>query len=128
MNAAHDVHHLRHAEAHGDAAQRVGVEIAYLRLGREKLDHVARGKRHRRVEVLVEADDDPVGSRLEEADQPRPQAGSAARGGREYEVRYEKKTGKSKAAVRKAVKKVGVSRKRWRNGWRAKTHKGCFTE
>jgi hypothetical protein len=44
-------------------------------------------------------------------------------------VRYEaKKTGKSKAAVTKAVKKVGVSRERWRNGWRAKTHKGCFTE
>jgi hypothetical protein len=34
-------------------------------------------------------------------------------GGQDYEVRYEaKKTGKSKAAVKKAVKKVGVSRKR----------------
>jgi Protein of unknown function (DUF3606) len=34
-------------------------------------------------------------------------------GGQDYEVRYEaKKTGKSKAAVKKAVKKVGNSRKR----------------
>jgi hypothetical protein len=34
-------------------------------------------------------------------------------GGQDYEVRYEaKKTGKSKAAVKKAVKKVGVGRKR----------------
>jgi len=34
-------------------------------------------------------------------------------GGQEYEVRYEgKKTGKSVAAVKKAVKKVGNSRKR----------------
>jgi hypothetical protein len=34
-------------------------------------------------------------------------------GGQGYEVRYEsKKTGKSKAAVKKAVKKVGVSRRR----------------
>jgi hypothetical protein len=33
-------------------------------------------------------------------------------GGQDYEVRYEaKKTGKSKAAVKKAVKKVGNSRK-----------------
>ena len=34
-------------------------------------------------------------------------------GGQDYEVRYEaKKTGKSRAAVKKAVKKVGSSRKR----------------
>jgi hypothetical protein len=34
-------------------------------------------------------------------------------GGQDYEVRYEaKKTGKSKSAVKKAVKKVGNSRKR----------------
>jgi uncharacterized protein YjbK len=34
-------------------------------------------------------------------------------GGQDYEVRYEaKKTGRSKAAVKKAVKKVGVGRKR----------------
>jgi hypothetical protein len=34
-------------------------------------------------------------------------------GGQDYETRYEaKKTGKSRAAVKKAVKKVGNSRKR----------------
>jgi hypothetical protein len=34
-------------------------------------------------------------------------------GGQDYEVRYEaKKSGKSKAAVKKAVKKVGNTRKR----------------
>lgn len=34
-------------------------------------------------------------------------------GGQDYEVRYEaKKTGKSAQAVKKAVKKVGTSRKR----------------
>ncbi|WFU74203.1 DUF3606 domain-containing protein [Bradyrhizobium sp. CB2312] len=34
-------------------------------------------------------------------------------GGQDYEVRYEaKKTGKSARAVKKAVKKVGTSRKR----------------
>lgn len=34
-------------------------------------------------------------------------------GGQDYEVRYEaKKTGKSASAVKKAVKKVGSSRKR----------------
>jgi hypothetical protein len=34
-------------------------------------------------------------------------------GGQDYEVRYEaKKSGKSKAAVQKAVKKVGNTRKR----------------
>ncbi|MFL5240031.1 MAG: DUF3606 domain-containing protein [Rhizomicrobium sp.] len=34
-------------------------------------------------------------------------------GGQDYEVRYEaKKTGRSKAAVKKAVKKTGNSRKR----------------
>jgi Protein of unknown function (DUF3606) len=34
-------------------------------------------------------------------------------GGQDYEVRYEaKKTGKSRSAVKKAVKKVGSSRKR----------------
>ena len=34
-------------------------------------------------------------------------------GGQDYEVRYEsKKTGKSRGAVKKAVKRVGVSRKR----------------
>jgi hypothetical protein len=34
-------------------------------------------------------------------------------GGQDYEVRYEsKKTGRSKAAVKRAVKKVGTSRKK----------------
>jgi Protein of unknown function (DUF3606) len=34
-------------------------------------------------------------------------------GGQDYEVRYEaKKTGRSKGAVKKAVKKVGTSRKK----------------
>jgi hypothetical protein len=34
-------------------------------------------------------------------------------GGQDYEVRYEaKETGKSRAAVKKAVRKVGSSRKR----------------
>jgi hypothetical protein len=34
-------------------------------------------------------------------------------GGQDYEVRYEaKKTGRPKAAVKKAVKKVGTSRKK----------------
>ncbi len=34
-------------------------------------------------------------------------------GGQDYEVRYEsKKTGRSKAAVKKAVKKVGSSRRK----------------
>ncbi len=34
-------------------------------------------------------------------------------GGQDYEVRYEaKKTGKSKAAVKRAIKKVGTSRKK----------------
>ena len=34
-------------------------------------------------------------------------------GGQEYEVRYEtKKTGRSKAAVKKTVKKIGNSRKK----------------
>jgi len=34
-------------------------------------------------------------------------------GGQDYEIRYEsKKTGRSKTAVKKAVKKVGVGRKR----------------
>jgi hypothetical protein len=34
-------------------------------------------------------------------------------GGQDYEVRYEaKKTGKTRVAVKKAVKKVGVSRKK----------------
>jgi hypothetical protein len=33
-------------------------------------------------------------------------------GGQDYEVRYEAKTGKSRAAVKQAVKQVGSSRKR----------------
>jgi len=38
-------------------------------------------------------------------------------GGQDYEVRYEaKKSGKSNAAVKKAVKKVGTSRKRVERG------------
>ena len=42
----------------------------------------------------------------------RKQDRSRVAGGQDYEVRYEaKKTGKSKAAVKKAVKKVGNSRK-----------------
>ncbi len=60
VDAADDVHDLGHAEAHRDAAQRVGVELADLRLGRQELDRVARGKRHGRIQVLVQADDDPV--------------------------------------------------------------------
>jgi Protein of unknown function (DUF3606) len=39
-------------------------------------------------------------------------------GTQDYEVRYEsKKTGKSAAAVKKAVKKVGNARKRVENVW-----------
>lgn len=47
-------------------------------------------------------------------DNARAQPGSRARGQRQkHEVRYEaKKTGKSKSAVKRAVKKVGVSRKK----------------
>jgi hypothetical protein len=49
-----------------------------------------------------------------ETDQPRAQAGPGARSaGQDYEVDYEtKKTRKSAAAVKKAVKQVGNSRKR----------------
>jgi hypothetical protein len=48
-----------------------------------------------------------------EEDRPRAQAGPRARCGQDYEVRYEaKKKHRSKAAVKKAVKKVGSSRKR----------------
>src|SRR5262249_16134082 len=49
MNAAYDVDDLRHAEAHGDAAQGIGVELADLRLGRQKLDRIACRHRHRHV-------------------------------------------------------------------------------
>jgi hypothetical protein len=43
----------------------------------------------------------------------RKQERARVAGGQDYEVRYEaKKTGKSKSAVKKAVKKVGNSRKR----------------
>jgi hypothetical protein len=43
----------------------------------------------------------------------RKQDRSRVAGGQDYEVRYEaKKTGKSASAVKKAVKKVGTSRKR----------------
>lgn len=46
-------------------------------------------------------------SRGRKQDRPR------VAGGQDYEVRYEaKKTGKSASAVKKAVKKVGTSRKR----------------
>jgi hypothetical protein len=46
------------------------------------------------------------------AKKPRSQAGGA-RGGQDYEVRYTaKKTRKSASAEKKAVKKVGSSRKR----------------
>ena len=50
----------------------------------------------------------------EEADQSRPEAESrTVGGGQDYEIRYEaKKTGTSKATVKKAVKKVGGGRKR----------------
>jgi Protein of unknown function (DUF3606) len=42
-----------------------------------------------------------------------PQDRARVAGGRDYEVRYEaKKTSRSKAAVKKAVKKVGTSRRR----------------
>ena len=54
VNAAHNVNHLRHAETRGDAAQCVGVKLADLRVGGQKLDRIARRHRHRRVEVLVE--------------------------------------------------------------------------
>jgi hypothetical protein len=33
VDAAHDVHHLGDAEAHGDAGQRIGVELADLGAG-----------------------------------------------------------------------------------------------
>jgi hypothetical protein len=43
----------------------------------------------------------------------RKQERARVAGGQDYEVRYEaKKTGRSKAAVKKTVKKVGTSRKR----------------
>ncbi|WOH63030.1 DUF3606 domain-containing protein [Bradyrhizobium sp. BWA-3-5] len=43
----------------------------------------------------------------------RKQDGARVAGGQDYEVRYEsKKTGRSASAVKKAVKKVGSSRKR----------------
>jgi len=51
---------LRHAEAHGNAAQCVGVKLADLRLGCQKLDRMARRHRHRRIEILIEPDDDPM--------------------------------------------------------------------
>src|ERR1700731_3238301 len=68
VDAAHDVHDLGHAEANGDAAQGISVELADLRLGREELDRAAGGERHRGIEVLVEADDDPV--RIRFCDRP----------------------------------------------------------
>lgn len=41
-------------------------------------------------------------------------------GGQDYEVQYEaEKTRRSAPAVKKAVKKVGNARKRWRNSWAA---------
>jgi hypothetical protein len=43
----------------------------------------------------------------------RKQDRASVAGGQDYEVRYEaKKSGKSKAAVKRLVKKVGTSRKR----------------
>src|SRR6516165_8075586 len=45
----HNVNHLCHPEAHGDAAQRVSVEFADLGLGHQKLDRVARRHGHRHV-------------------------------------------------------------------------------
>ena len=48
-----------------------------------------------------------------QASRGRKQDRARVAGGQDYEVRYEaKKTRKSKAAVKKAVKKVGSSRKR----------------
>jgi hypothetical protein len=51
---------------------------------------------------------------MKETEQLRAQTGPQSRcGGQDYEIRYEaKKSGSSKAAVKKAVKKVGNSRKR----------------
>ena len=48
-----------------------------------------------------------------QASRGRKQDRARVAGGQDYEVRYEaKKTRKSKAAVKKAVKKIGSSRKR----------------
>lgn len=48
-----------------------------------------------------------------ETSRGRKQDRARVAGGQDYEVRYEaKKTGRSKAAVKKAVKKVGNSRKK----------------
>jgi hypothetical protein len=54
------------------------------------------------------------GEEGKEADGARAQTGPGSRRRRQdYEVRYEsKKTGRSSAAVKKAVKKVGTSRKK----------------
>jgi len=44
VDTAHNIHHLGHAEAHGDAAQGVRVELTDPpRLGREELNRVPRG-------------------------------------------------------------------------------------
>jgi hypothetical protein len=49
----------------------------------------------------------------EQTSRGRKQDRARVGGGQDYEVRYEaKKTGRSAAAVKKAVKKVGSSRKR----------------
>ena len=51
----------------------------------------------------------------------RKQGRARVAGGQDYEVRYEiKKTGRSAASVKKAVKKVGNSRKRVEKGLASK--------
>src|SRR6516225_11072926 len=54
VDPAHDIDDLRHPEARRDAAQRVSVVRRQLGAARQKLDGVARGQRHRGVEILVE--------------------------------------------------------------------------
>jgi hypothetical protein len=54
-----------------------------------------------------------VASKQKQTSRGRKQDPTRVAGGQDYEVRYEaKKSGKSKAAVQKAVKKVGNTRKR----------------
>lgn len=54
-----------------------------------------------------------AGAKKSKTSRGRKQDRARVAGGQDYEVRYEaKKTGKSAQAVKKAVKKVGTSRKR----------------
>jgi hypothetical protein len=58
----------------------------------------------RRVEVAKKA--------TKQTSRGRKQDRARVAGGQDYEVRYEKKSGKSKVAVKTAAKKVGGARKR----------------